>query len=393
MHSNFLDTFIYTGIIGFGALPQRNRINRRENRIHMKRYIDLQNAAWADKTASRIREAKREACLAAFGSEAPCAGVIDTQPMEMLEALIAAGWTVVSSAPGDLLRRKAARRAVMDSLADDADCLSPEEHTLVERMLIGDGAAFPETAKEMEAALTLRLRLWCDVGLCGGRPCARLDGALLDALPGVMMRPMHHDRRSRVFIFQGMIGALLYLTGFLDSRMPRERFIAEVLGASPTPETLRLARNHLEASFDMIALEDCSLLLHEALAQPEQLVRTLSAYGAAALPDFGSNKLMGAMNGLLPEEASLESRLKRALRGALRPELDVGDAAEDLRLLVKQGAPASGVREALCAMLCVTPGTELSALTDELCRATPGWLPPFGASAQGAGGAAAGVIH
>ena len=203
----------------------------------MKRYIDLQSAGWADKTAGRIREARREACLAAFGSEAPCAGVIDTQPMETLETLIAAGWTLVPSAPGDLLRRKAARRAVMESLADDADCLAPEEHTLVERMLIGDGAAYPETAKEMEAALTLRLRLWCDVGMKGGRPCAQLDGALLEALPGVMMRPMHHDRRSRIFIFQGMIGALLYLTGFLDSRMPRDRFIAEVLDAVQTPET------------------------------------------------------------------------------------------------------------------------------------------------------------
>ena len=359
----------------------------------MKRYIDLQSAGWADKTAGRIREARREACLAAFGSEAPSAGVIDTQPMETLETLIAAGWTLVPSAPGDLLRRKAARRAVMESLADDADCLAPEEHTLVERMLIGDGAAYPDTAKEMEAALTLRLRLWCDVGMKGGRPCARLDGALLEALPGVMMRPMHHDRRSRIFIFQGMIGALLYLTGFLDSRMPRDRFIAEVLDAVQTPETLRLARNHLEASFDMIAMEDCRLLLHESLAQPEQLVRTLSAYGAAALPDFSSDKLLGAMNGLLPEEAALSGKLERALRGALRPGIDAGDAAEDLRLLVKQGAPASGVREALASMLCVMPGPQLDALVGELCRTTPGWLPPFGAAMQGAGGMAAGVVH
>ena len=88
---------------------------------------------------------------------------------------------------------------------------------------------------------------------------------------------------KRLAQYKPLIGALLYLTGFLDSRMPRDRFIAEVLDAVQTPETLRLARNHLEASFDMIAMEDCRLLLHESLAQPEQLVRTLSAYGAAAL--------------------------------------------------------------------------------------------------------------
>ena len=149
----------------------------------MKRYIDLRDAAWADKTASRIRETKRARCLAAFGAEPPCAGVIDTLPMETLEPLIAAGWTVTPCAPGDLLRRRAARRAVSETLADDADCLSPDEHTLVERMLIGDGFACPETAQEMEAALTLRLRLWCDVGMQDGKPCVRLDAALLDALP------------------------------------------------------------------------------------------------------------------------------------------------------------------------------------------------------------------
>ena len=211
----------------------------------MKRYIDLRDAAWADKTASRIRETKRARCLAAFGAEPPCAGVIDTLPMETLEPLIAAGWTVTPCAPGDLLRRRAARRAVSETLADDADCLSPDEHTLVERMLIGDGFALPETAREMEAALTLRLRLWCDVGMQDGKPCVRLDAALLDALPAVLMRPEHHQRRSRVFIYQGMIGALLYLTGFLDSRMPQERFIAEVLQEADSPRARRLARNHL----------------------------------------------------------------------------------------------------------------------------------------------------
>lgn len=357
----------------------------------MKRYIDLRDAGWADKTASRIRETKRERCLAAFGAEPPCAGVLDTLPMETLEPLIAAGWTVTPCAPGDLLRRRAARRAVSETLADDADCLSPDEHTLVERMLIGDGFAFPETAREMEAALTLRLRLWCDVGVQDGKPCARLDAALLDALPAVLMRPEHHQRRSRVFIYQGMIGALLYLTGFLDSRMPQERFVAEVLQETDSPRARRLARNHLEASFDMVALDGCRLLLHEGLAQPEELLATLSAYGA--LPDFAGEQLMGAMNGLLPEETALDGRLTGALRGALRPGLDARDVAEDLRILCKQGAPLSGLHEALSGLLCVMPGRELDALLAELCRTTPGWLTPMGAPARGMGGLAAGVVH
>lgn len=359
----------------------------------MKRYLDLTQVCWAERLPSRVQERRKQLCLTSFGQEAPCAGVIDTLPIETLEALIAAGWVQVPAAPGDLLRRKAARHAVMETLEADTDCLSPEEHTLLERMLIGDGAAYPETLPEMEAALTLRLRLFCDIGLENGRPCARLDGTLLNALPAVLMRPEHHERRSRIFIYQGMIGALLYLTGFLDSRRPEEQFVAEVLGMEMSPAAQRLARNHLEASYDMIETGGCQLLLHTALADPEALVETLSAYGAAAAPSFGSAQLMGAMNGILPEESAMNAKLVRALRGALRPGVDAQDTAEDLRLLVKQGAPVTGVREALSGLLCVMPGAELDALLKDLCCLTPGWLPPYGAMAQGGGGVVAGVIH
>ncbi len=392
MPGNFLDTSGPASIIR-GAIPLLWERRGRELDFHMKRYIDLRDASWAERTLSRMQEARREICLAMFGRELPCAGVIDTQPIETLEALIAAGWVRVSNAPGDMLRRKAARHGVMETLADDADCLSPQEHMLVERMLIADGSTFADTVAEMEAALTLRLRLWADVGVREGRPCVRLDESLRDALPALLMRPQHHQRRNRVFVYHGMIGGLLYLSGFLDSRMPQERFIAEVLGEKDTPQARRLARNHLEASFDMAELKGCQLLLHEALAQPEPLLEMLCAYGPAAVPGFGSGQLLGAMNGLLPEEAGLNAKLVRALCGVLRPGTSAEDVAEELRLLVKQGAAVSGVREALSEKLCVMPGRELDNLLRELCRLTPGWLSPVGTAVPSLGGAVAGVVH
>ena len=69
------------------------------------------------------------------------------------------------------------------------------------------------------------------------------------------------------------------------------------------------------------------------------------------------------------------------------------DVAEELRLLVKQGAAVSGVREALSEKLCVMPGRELDNLLRELCRLTPGWLSPVGTAVPSLGGAVAGVVH
>lgn len=148
----------------------------------MKRYLDFQREAWADRTASHMRAARRNACVQGIGGTPPCAGVIDTLPMDDLGALIAEGWVEVPHAPSDLLLRRSARRAMLSTLADDLDCLSMQEHTLVERMLIGDGQVVLDSVPELEAAYTLRMRLWCDLGHCGP-DAVRPPGCGADAAP------------------------------------------------------------------------------------------------------------------------------------------------------------------------------------------------------------------
>ncbi len=347
----------------------------------MKRYIDFQFESWPDRTDSRMQAARWEACLEGLGSEAPCAGVIDTWPIDLLGDLIDEKWVSVPHAPSDLLLRRAARKAVMASLSDDLDCLSPVEHTLVERMLIGDGRVFLETVPEFEAAYTLRMRLWCDVGVYDDRPCACLDGVLMKALPDLLMRQEHLERRSRVFIYDGMMHGLLYLSGFLDDRLPRRRFIEEVLRREETPETSRVAKNYLEASFDCCEIGGCTLLLHTALASPESLIGTLAAQGAFQMPSVTPWQLAGSMNGLLPEEDETDTKMRLALSGGLRPEYEPEDAVSDLRLLAKQGATLDVLRDVMAGMLCVLPTAHMENALVEMSFQTPRWVSPWAAPA------------
>ena len=349
----------------------------------MKRYIDFQSESWPDRTDGCMQAARWEACVEGLGDQTPCAGVIDAYPIDLLTELIAEGWVSVPHAPSDMLLRRAARRQIADTLEDDIDCLSPEEHTLVERMLIGDGRVFLETVREFEAAYTLRLRLWCDVGVYQDRPCTRLDDGLMEALPKALMRTEHMERRGRIFVFDGMVHGLLYLTGFLDDRIPTQRFVHEVLQMEETPETLRLARNYLEASFDCCVMAGCTLLLHEALAAPESFVGMLASQGAFQLPPVTPSQLAGSMNGLLPEESQADQKLRLALSGALRPEYEPDQAASDLRMLAKQGASLHVLRDVMASMLCVLPTQHMENALMEMSVRIPRWVNPASWTAGG----------
>lgn len=340
----------------------------------MKRYLDFRGEDWIERTDSHMQAARWAACVEGLGSLPPQPGVIDTYPEELLAELLSEGWVAMDQPPEDADLRQAIREAVNATLADDADCLAPEEHTLLERMLIGDGSAALETVGEMEAAYTLRMRLWCDLGIEGDDAVARLDAQLMEALPPLLMRKEHLDRRGRIFIYDGMMHGMLYMAGFLDDRMPRAQFIQEVLSDASTPQTERLARNYLEASFDTYALGGCNLLVHEALADPEALAPMLAAYGAFQTPAVTPSLLAASMNGLLPEESEPDEKLQRALYGALRPEYDTGDVATDLRFLAKQDAPMGTMQEIMAAMLCVLPTQHMDGALHELRHSTPRWI-------------------
>lgn len=346
----------------------------------MKRYVDFASDGWADRTDSRMQATRWTACVDGMGTRPPDAGVIDDYPEEVLRALVEEGWTrgVQTDETGDAYRL-AVREAVLETLKDDADFLAAEEHTLVERMLIDDGSVPLETVAEMEAAYTLRMRLWCDLGMLDGEPTARLDAQLMRLLPELLMRKEHHEHRERLFVFDGMMHGILYIVGYLDDRMPRRKFIEEVLRTEPSPWAERIARNYLEASFDMHPQAGGSCLVHEALADPADAIAQVQA---PELPEVTPGQLAASMNGLLPEEQMPDEALQRAIVGALRPEYEPYEAASDLRFLAKQNVPMGTLEEIMASMLVVMPTEHMHGALRDLRHHTPRWYLPDRPSAQ-----------
>lgn len=340
----------------------------------MRRYLDFRTDDWAEKTDSRMQSLRWAACVEGLGTEPPRAGVIDEYPEDMLIELLAEGWvTYPENMPEEESLAVSARRAMMSTLADDADALATEEHTLVERMLVSGGRVALDSVAEIEAAYTLRMRLWCDIGIENEEPVARLDNQLMEALPDIFMRPQHQEIRGRIFAFDGMLHAVLYIQGYLGDHMPVKDFVETVLRRPYDDETQRIASNYVEATFDIYTMADRNWLVHEALADPEQLSEVIPVRGGD-MPEMTSEQVASAMNGLLPEEVVPNEKLQRALLGALRPEYETYDAATDLRYLAKQDAPMSALQEILSSMLVVLPTPHMEGVLTEMAGITPRWL-------------------
>jgi hypothetical protein len=322
-----------------------------------------------------MRDARFSLCEKLFSDQPePAQGVLDTWEGSALEKLTTLGWYDIPLAPSTFMLRTQAKKKVYECLERDVDCLSPAEHELVEQLLALGGTVDIVNADVFDAALGLRNRLWCDIGSISGVPCVRLDPALTEPIHEAFSRYQHIFTRQKIFTFDAMIHAMLYAAGFLDDGLPRERFCIDVLDRDPADAAAnRLARNYVEAAYDCVVYAECRLLLHEAVALPESFVEQLAIRGAN-IPPMTPAQMLGCMNGMLPEEEGIMQSLKRALQYALRPGIHVDDAANDLKMLTKQGVALSDLEKVTSDMLCVMPTPAITYALHGLVAMTPRWL-------------------
>lgn len=340
----------------------------------MLRETNVQRLHWADKTMSLLRQSQLESCERRL-ADLPPFGLYTYDDDLHAEEL----WDVSFDAqenpfPRRLHTTHELRAMVLTRLPREASLLTVEEHLLVERLISLGGEAELMDWLEMSAAETLVRRLWCTLTRVGSRFILHLPDELLTPLLLILSERRHDEIRQRLMRHDAIIRAMLYLGGLLHYSEPLNHLMEDVLeGVEIGPQEHMLCMRYLRAAYDYsYDRTGDMLLLHPGLAEPERLL-SCPLPGISQPMELDEETIRGAMEGLMPEERPVFNRLYGLLQGATRPEIDVEEAAEDLRMLVKQGVTLPVMQEVLTSMLTVLPSRELMAAVSDLHRLTPRW--------------------
>lgn len=253
-----------------------------------------------------------------------------------------------------------------------ADCLSEEEHELVERALILGGSVQIEDIQELEAARALSLRLWASVGVVSGKPYMELETPVLEPVAHAFARPEHEEIRLRLKGFHARLTGMLYRVGAMDDKHPQQMLLNSVFDHEIDHEPLlQLSRRYLWSSYDCVDYCGGVMLLHQALAEPSHLIPIARRrMRAGPMPAAAHSALVD----ILPEEIPLQQALERTIQGALRDGYRCEDVARSIRFLCKQGAPLDAMEDVLQSTLIVYVNTGMRTALANMYYSMPKWI-------------------
>lgn len=329
---------------------------------------------WCEMTMSMMREKQFEACerrLFAY----PSVGLFSDEATEAdaQHLLVGSFEDAYGTSKRSLVTLQQLRERVMFRLPLEAQYVSVGEMQLLERLLVNEGEIMLGEWDDIGAAEALVRRLWCSFSANGEEWKLLLPKPLHQPLMIAIHMPEANAARERVFRFDATIHGLLYIAGLLHSAQPIGVFVREVMKREDEI-AIEVARRYLQATFEYVTDANGDLiLLHPGLADPYRMFQTQPVEGIFTL-ELSQELIAGGMNGILPEEIQLHETLCGALRGALRPEYDLGEAAEDLRMLAKQGVSLREMEEVMASMLSVLPTEQMKSALLMLYQCTPHWM-------------------
>ncbi len=327
---------------------------------------------WCDKTMSVLREQQLEACQDRL-SRCPSEGIFGQLCEDEFQKLYAVSYyarEIRRRSPGqEELRRTVLRRAFREMCY-----VSPREDDLIKRMLMNGGEACLEDWDEISSAEALIARLWCTLRIEDEDTAVlRLAPELIGPVSAAILSSDYTEAREKLFSFDATLHSLLYISGFLHASVPMAHFLRQLGDKADGLSAILLAR-YLRSGFDYTETKDGDiLLLHPGLADPNHLLSNLEMLNPPEI-HLTREMMLGGMNGILAEEIASCETMRGALAGAVRPEYDADEALEDLRMMAKQGAALSEMREVLEGMLCVLPTPWMLDALAQLHLQTVRWL-------------------
>ena len=329
---------------------------------------------WCEMTMSMMREKQFEACERRLFAH-PGISLFSEEATEAdAQQLFAGSFEDTQGISGRMLvTLDQLRRSVADRLPLEAVYIGVGEMQLLERLLINDGELLLSEWDDIGAAEALVRRLWCSFRVQEEKWILYLPKALHVPLMTAIQSPETLAARERLLRFDATIHGLLYIAGLLHSAQPLGVFTQEVMRRLDD-QALKVAQFYLQSSFEYVTDANGDLiLLHPGLADPYRMFDMQPVEGIFTL-ELSQELIIGGMNGLLPEEIAPHEMLCGALHGALRPEYDLAEAAEDLRMLAKQGVSLQEMEAVMSSMLTVLPTEKMKAALRQLYLCTPHWM-------------------
>ncbi len=325
---------------------------------------------WQDKTIESMRKRRFKQSLERL--EPLGAERLDALTPSALERRLENSWQSIERKPMRKQQLAQIWRRILENIETQADCLSKEEHELVERTLILGGTAQIEDAAELEAAKALSFRLWASVGLVSGKPYIEMEWPVLQPIAQAFARKEHEQIRNRLNGFHDYLTGTLYRVGALDDRLPQQVLLHEVFDTDEKNEMLnQLARRYLWASFDCVDYKDGVMLIHPALAEPQTLIYAGQKRTRMLAMPIGSSPIM---TDILPEEVPLQQELEQSIQGAMRDGHLAEEVARTIRLICKQGAPLEAMEEVLQESLIVYVSPAMRRALADMYYMTPKWV-------------------
>ena len=338
----------------------------------MQREESVRALNWCEKTMSVLREKQLEACEKRLSSY-PKTGLFDGCTLSDIQSLWDISYYAMEN-PGlfRLHQVEEVQEMVLRRLPVEISFVSVREHMLLERLLTFEGETELLDWDEAGAAEALVARLWCTLTVENEHIYLHLPKALHVPMLEAMNCPEHAEIREKIFRFDATMHGLLYIAGFLHAQQPTLHFLQEVCSRMDA-ESYDYAQRYLRATFDYITdVQGEMIIVHPGLADPEHLMRQVRSHGIVSL-ELSETMMLGGMNGIFPEEVPISEEMAGVLKGALRPEYTPEEAAEDLRMLAKQGVSLPEMESVLSSMLWVLPTPAMYSALKKLTAQTPRW--------------------
>ena len=336
----------------------------------MFRQEEIIVGGWREKTIEAMQKRRFEQCVA----QLPPLGAQRLSQLSpaAFERRLEQCWQDVQRKPMRAQQLSQLWKSVLRSIDMQADCLSREEHELVERALILGGCVQIEDTQELEAARALSLRLWANVGLVSGKPYMELETPIVEPAAKAFAREEHEQARRRLDCFHAWLTGTLYRVGAVDDRQPQRLLLESIFPQSAQQDLrIQLARHYLWASCDCVDYSGGVMLIHSALADPSGLLACGRRRQGIQLP---KRMEYGVLMDILPEEIPLQQALERAISGALRDEYQAQEVARNIRFLCKQGAPLKAMEDVLQNALIVYVSTGMRGALANMYYSMPKWI-------------------